>query len=522
MLKNRYKKNAKRVVEYIFMVILYIIIWTILLLKCLVHKVKKLFKLRKIFKLYAVRNIFHNLFNKHIFKNIFKWNDLFLKYLNLFKEEKDNNIEINKKLNKIPKHIYIVLKINDVIMLNKKKLLNYFLNIIIYLYELRVKYLTIYISDYFFNSLFYDDLTQYLFEHNFFMKPLIHKYNNNNNFSTYNLSDEFIITKFINPIKKLSFQNLFHKKKENCSKTYNTYDENFSLYLKFVNKESSHKKIIEIAKESSILSNGEMVNDDLIFYNKNIESTIRKIYNKDEQNFYKNEICLLQISDFFEFLKKLRKGAIFKMQYFLNILNEKIIEIFHFVKKVKYFHSKTNIGEKFEKTRDHLSIIKSDNISSKENDENSILNIVHQLFDNSIYQDNETIGIIKKLIHTNIPLYVKPLNQDIFMNNSNHFFNNTPVDVVISLRMGLFDYLLSTAINYKSKKNFHKKNFFNFLLEYLSSFFFLFNIVHPFEKNGIQPWVLSESELYEFFSYNIKSIKKAINYYSCSTQRYGY
>ncbi|SBT74931.1 conserved Plasmodium protein, unknown function [Plasmodium malariae] len=628
MTEGRHRKeNVKNPVDYMLLFISYIIIWSILFVYCFIRKIKEFYKLQIYFKLLFLRNIVQGFFNKCTITHVKKlYKNIFLSFLAFLKNENNSTILLSKQISKVPKHIYIVLKMSDIIILHKKKLMNYILNILIYLYELKVQYVTIYVADHFFNSLFYDNLTQGLCGHNFYMNRVIQSTRqvsrnitnrstctcrgfNSSNCTTANdansdrtsnscttsncancgwtsnrcstsncncpqcdahgAPDEFIITKMSCPVNNFSSQ----KGRRKFSKMYCTY-ENFSLHLKFMNKYFSHDKLINIAEHSNITSEGELIAENfLLNTNKSIENVLRKMFDLDKKEFYdKNENFLKQIWYVFYYFPKEVMGAFFcKFKYFYCLFKQKIAslfsKIFEFVKMdfsffrrliaqkfsqnkwKKILHGQTKWSNGMMDTSKHLTengsidirkeerqtadkhppaqakstyLSSSLNISSIQKNWTPNYNTHDELFESCLLQnDDKSVEIIKDFINNNIPLYVKPIYIDVFRNNFNALYNYIPVDVVISLRIGLIDYLLSTLICYKTKKNVPKKNCIKFLFEYFSSFVFLYNIIHPFEKNGIQPWVLSDAEIYEFFSYNINSVKKAIMYYSSSMQRHG-
>ncbi|SBT87401.1 conserved Plasmodium protein, unknown function [Plasmodium malariae] len=688
MTEGRHRKeHVKNPVDYMLLFISYIIIWSILFVYCFIRKIKEFYKLQIYFKLLFLRNIVQGIFNKCTITHVKKlYKNIFLSFLAFLKNENNSTILLSKHISKVPKHIYIVLKMSDIIILHKKKLMNYILNILIYLYELKVQYVTIYVADHFFNSLFYDNLTQGLCGHNFYMNRVIQSTRqvsrnitnrgtctcrgfNSSNCTTANdansdrtsnscttsncancgctsnrcstsncancsctsnrcftsncancsctsnrcftsncancsctsnrcstsncancsctsnrcstsncncpqcdahgAPDEFIITKMSCPVNNFSSQ----KGRRKFSKMYCTY-ENFSLHLKFMNKYFSHDKLINIAEHSNITSEGELIAENFLpSTNKSIENVLRKMFDLDKKEFYdKNENFLKQIWYVFYYFPKEVMGAFFcKFKYFYCLFKQKIAslfsKIFEFVKMdfsffrrliaqkfsqnkwKKILHGQTKWSNGMMDTSKHLTengsidirkeerqpadkrppsqakstyLSSSLNISSIQKNRTLNYNTHDELFESCLLQnDDKSVEIIKNFINNNIPLYVKPIYIDVFRNNFNALYNYIPVDVVISLRMGLIDYLLSTLICYKTKKNVPKKNCIKFLFEYFSSFVFLYNIIHPFEQNGIQPWVLSDAEIYEFFSYNINSVKKAIMYYSSSMQRYG-
>ncbi|SCA48614.1 conserved Plasmodium protein, unknown function [Plasmodium ovale] len=581
-------KHVKNVLEFFVLILTYVGIFSILCFYCLMKKVKDIIKCNLCFKLH-LRKSFHNFFYKCTLENgKKKCKMLFFTLMTLFKKENNKKrISLKKKMKKTPKHIYIVLKMSDIVMLNKRKLLNYILNIVICLYERKIPYVTIYVADTFFNVAFYDDLTQSLYEHNFFMNGVIKggsgdsggargSYSNRGEGCALLIPppvDEFVVTKFTCPLKDISIG----KEKRKSSKTYYTY-EKFSLHLKFTNKSNSHDKLIDIAERSNVSSEGQpMTGEKLLVCNKNVEAIIKTIFDFDRNEFYRNYNkekwfirALHRLSLFWRLVDVAKglpsplSGRLFCMLrgkfpcVFLPIyeIGEIIMLCTRWLLKGGYTYQwgrKRNkkegrekgkkTGKQKERQAEEKEYRESD-FSPKgqaegaesaegmatrkdgKGKENS-LEFLCRLFDKSTLQKDESMETMKSLIRNNIPLYVKPLYEDIFGDDFEKIFNYTPVDVVLSLRVGLKDYLLSTLICYKTQNCYYKnnfrifQNFRSYFVQYCSSFFFLYSVVHPFQKNGIQPWVLSDSELYEFYSYSVRSVKKALDYYSASMQRYG-
>ncbi|SPJ09916.1 conserved Plasmodium protein, unknown function [Plasmodium sp. DRC-Itaito] len=638
------EEKVKNVINYAILLCIYIIIWILLTLYCLFNKLKSyIIRLQLICKYIIIQNIkcsnvndlnLNNLKNKSNINFQFLKNkiyNIFYNCLSRKNEKHDNFFKIYKNINKVPKHIYIVFKISDLIILNRKKLINHIVNILIYLYEFKIEHVTIYVSDHFFNYVFYYDLFRYLYEKNFYMKCVIKEHNirnNNNNFIStndkynkknhfscnynnhvfdtnksfhcYHHTDEFVITKFslpdYSPSQDISNPELFYRKRKNKEKinsnnnnkgsykdnnsnnykdnhnnnykdnhnnnykdnhnnnykdnhnnnyntTYYTYDK-FSLHLKFLNKDKSHKCLIKIAKEKgNMLSEGVFINDMLNFSYKSIESVIEKVYELDKNynNKYADNIKNIKKESniffyVFYFLHEIKHILLLKMNclyymlsknillkglskdkirnYSYNNISRNVCYIWNILKSPFSFHSKY-----IEKEMNNKEKVKGKTNESK----NITISIINKLFNNVITQDEKCIENIKDLINKNIPMYVKPIYQDIFNHNIHTLFNSTNVDIVISLRLSLYDYLIGIFhLFYQKKYNKQKLNPFNFFMEYLSSFLFLYKVVHPFEQNGIQPWVLSNSELYEFYGYHINSLKKSILYYNRSTQRFGH
>ncbi|EWC77098.1 hypothetical protein C923_02244 [Plasmodium falciparum UGT5.1] len=329
----------------------------------------------------------------------------------------------------------------------------------------------------------------------------------------------------------------------NYHSTHFSYDK-FSLHLKFLNKDKSHKHLIKIAKEKgNMLSEGVLINDMLNFSYTNIESVIEKIYQLDKnynnkytdniKNIKKTGNILFYVFYFLQqtkhiFLLKmnclyymLSKNILLKVlskdnlrNYSYNNIYRNVYYIWNILKSPFSFHSKYIEKE----------INNKEKVIAKTNESKNItISIIHKLFNNVITQDEKCIKNIKELINKNIPMYVKPIYQDLFNHNVHTLFNPTSVDIVISLRLSLSDYLIEIFhLFYHKKYNIKKLNPFHFFMQYISSFLFLYKVVHPFEQNGIQPWVLSNSELYEFYGYHINSLKKSILYYNRSTQRCGH
>ncbi|KNG75333.1 hypothetical protein PFMG_01564 [Plasmodium falciparum IGH-CR14] len=669
---------------------------------------------------------------KYIIIQIVKCNNVNDLNLNNLKNKKKMKsmtdiFKIYKNINKVPQHIYIVFKISDLIILNSEKLINHIVNILIYLYEFKIEHVTIYVSDHFFDYIFYYDLFKYLYKKNFYMKCVIkennisnnnnnfissndkcnkknyfscnynnHIYDTNKSFQCYHHTDEFVITKFSLPQnippQENSSPELFYRKRKNKEKmnsnknkkgnykddhmnsykddhmnsykddhmnsykddhmnnykddhmnsykddhmnsykddhmnsykddhmnsykddhmnsykddhmnsykddhmnsykddhmnsykddhmnnykddhmnnykddhmnnykdnhmnsykhnhmnnyhsTHFSYDK-FSLHLKFLNKDKSHKHLIKIAKEKgNMLSEGVLINDMLNFSYTNIESVIEKIYQLDKnynnkytdniKNIKKTGNILFYVFYFLQqtkhiFLLKmnclyymLSKNILLKVlskdnlrNYSYNNIYRNVYYIWNILKSPFSFHSKYIEKE----------INNKEKVIAKTNESKNItISIIHKLFNNVITQDEKCIKNIKELINKNIPMYVKPIYQDLFNHNVHTLFNPTSVDIVISLRLSLSDYLIEIFhLFYHKKYNIKKLNPFHFFMQYISSFLFLYKVVHPFEQNGIQPWVLSNSELYEFYGYHINSLKKSILYYNRSTQRCGH
>ncbi|CDO63965.1 conserved Plasmodium protein, unknown function [Plasmodium reichenowi] len=686
------KGKVKNVINYAILLCIYIIIWILLTLYCLFNKLKSYITRLQLICKYIIIQIIKcsnvNDLNLNNLKNKSNKNFLFLKnkIYNIFynclsrKNGKHDDIfKIYKNINKVPKHIYIVFKISDLIILNSEKLINHIVNILIYLYEFKIEHVTIYVSDHFFDYIFYYDLFRYLYKKNFYMKCVIKEHNISNNynnfissndkcnkknyfscnynnhisdtnksFQCYHHTDEFVITKFSLPEnippQDNSSPELFYRKRKNKEKmnsnkdkkgnykddhmnnykdnhmnnykdnhmnnykddhmnnykddhmnsykddhmnnykddhmnnykddhmnnykddhmnnykddhmnnyqhnhmnnyhtTYFSYDK-FSLHLKFLNKDKSHKHLIKIAKEKgNMLSEGVLINDMLNFSYTNIESVIEKIYELDKNynNKYTDNIKNIKKTRniffyVFYFLQQTKHILLLKMNclyymlsknillkglskdnlrnYSYNNISRNVYYIWNILKSPFSFHSKYIEKE----------INNKEKVIGKTNESKNItISIIHKLFNNVITQDEKCIKNIKELINKNIPMYVKPIYQDIFNHNVHTLFNSTSVDIVISLRLSLSDYLIEIFhLFYHKKYNKKKLNPFHFFMQYISSFLFLYKVVHPFEQNGIQPWVLSNSELYEFYGYHINSLKKSILYYNRSTQRCGH
>ncbi|SOS78095.1 conserved Plasmodium protein, unknown function [Plasmodium sp. gorilla clade G1] len=662
------KGKVKNVINYAILLCIYIIIWILLTLYCLFNKLKSyIISLQLICKYIIIQIVkcnnvndlnLNNLKNKsnknfQFLKN--KIYNIFYNCLSRKNEKHDDIFKIYKNINKVPKHIYIVFKISDLIILNSEKLINHIINILIYLYEFKIEHVTIYVSDHFFDYIFYYDLFKYLYKKNFYMKCVIkennisnnnnnfissndkcnkknyfscnynnHIYDTNKSFQCYHHTDEFVITKFSLPQnippQENSSPELFYRKRKNKEKmnsnknkkgnykddhmnsykddhmngykddhmnnykddhmnnykddhmnnykndhmnnyknnhmnnyknnhmnnyhsTHFRYDK-FSLHLKFLNKDKSHKHLIKIAKEKgNMLSEGVLINDMLNFSYTNIESVIEKIYQLDKNynNKYTDNIKNIKKTGniffyVFYFLQQTKHIFLLKMNclyymlsknillkvlskdnlrnYSYNNLYRNVYYIWNILKSPFSFHSKYIEKE----------INNKEKVIAKTNESKNItISIIHKLFNNVITQDEKCIKNIKELINNNIPMYVKPIYQDIFNHNVHTLFNPTSVDIVISLRLSLSDYLIEIFhLFYHKKYNIKKLNPFHFFMQYISSFLFLYKVVHPFEQNGIQPWVLSNSELYEFYGYHINSLKKSILYYNRSTQRCGH
>ncbi|EWC88987.1 hypothetical protein PFNF54_02257 [Plasmodium falciparum NF54] len=601
------KGKVKNVINYAILLCIYIIIWILLTLYCLFNKLKSyIISLQLICKYIIIQIVkcnnvndlnLNNLKNKsnknfQFLKN--KIYNIFYNCLSRKNEKHDDIFKIYKNINKVPKHIYIVFKISDLIILNSEKLINHIVNILIYLYEFKIEHVTIYVSDHFFDYIFYYDLFKYLYKKNFYMKCVIkennisnnnnnfissndkcnkknyfscnynnHIYDTNKSFQCYHHTDEFVITKFSLPQnippQENSSPELFYRKRKNKEKMnsnknkkgnykddhMNSYkDDHMNSYKDDHMNNKSHKHLIKIAKEKgNMLSEGVLINDMLNFSYTNIESVIEKIYQLDKnynnkytdniKNIKKTGNILFYVFYFLQqtkhiFLLKmnclyymLSKNILLKVlskdnlrNYSYNNIYRNVYYIWNILKSPFSFHSKYIEKE----------INNKEKVIAKTNESKNItISIIHKLFNNVITQDEKCIKNIKELINKNIPMYVKPIYQDLFNHNVHTLFNPTSVDIVISLRLSLSDYLIEIFhLFYHKKYNIKKLNPFHFFMQYISSFLFLYKVVHPFEQNGIQPWVLSNSELYEFYGYHINSLKKSILYYNRSTQRCGH
>ncbi|SCM05278.1 conserved Plasmodium protein, unknown function [Plasmodium chabaudi adami] len=527
-------KNSKNIIDYIVLICLYIILWIYLYFYYLVRNIKNFIIFQLFNKLELFKKTKWLIYNFTLDSLLKKKNNFILNIVEFFKNKKDRKKLLKTEINKIPKHIYIVFKTNDIIILNETKFIKYIIDIIIYLYELQVQYLTIYIPNQIFDCTFYETLTKHLYEHNY-SNILNDKWEHNSS----KLSDskqngspkkcleklikQFVITKFIPIGKKIPFNKI---EKQESLKNHFRY-EPFSLYLKFMNKTHSHEKLIDITEKNTIISKGTLVSDNSNSFNKNIEHIIKKMFYLDHKNMHhtinktwfnhsihylfnlfivSKNILVNFLKDKFKFVKINKHLA----HFFVKIYKTVVILFCSLLK------GETSVDKK---TSNEINVF--DKLDSK-TDNNEETNFILKLFENSILDNKDIVESVKILIKNNIPLYVKPSHEDIFQDGCNELYNDVSVDVVISLRIGLIDYFVSTFKHYKATKKINKKNILNFVLEYISSFFFIYNIIHPFQKNGIQPWVLSFSELYEFFGYDVKSVHKALLYYSNSMQRYGY
>ncbi|ETB56527.1 hypothetical protein, variant [Plasmodium yoelii 17X] len=520
-------KNSKNVINYIILIFIYIILWIYLYFYYLVRNIKNfiIFQLFDKFELFKkTKWLIYNFTLDGLLK---KKDNFILNIVGFFKNRKDKKKLLKTRINKIPKHIYIVFKTNDIIILNETKFIKYIIDIIIYLYEHQVQYLTIYISNQIFNWTFYETLIKDLYEHNYFTK--VNNYSNIFNDKPQNCSEklieQFVITKFAPIGKKIPFS-----KREKYESLKNKFKyEQFSIYLKFMNKTYSHEKLIDIAEKNTVISKGVLVSDNFNSFNTNIEHIIKKVFYLDHKNMYHtinktrfinfvhNLFNLFIVSKdlLVDFLKE--KFKFFKLnkhlsQFFVRIYKTVVILFYSVLKLLK------DEMRVVKKTNNEINIFDKFDFKTEQIEET---NFILKIFENSIVDNKHLVESIKILIKNNIPLYVKPTHEDIFQDGCNELFNDVSVDIVLSLRIGLIDYFVSTFRHYKTTKQINKKNILNFVLEYFSSFFFIYNIIHPFQKNGIQPWVLSFSELYEFFGYDVKSVHKALSYYNNSMQRYG-
>ncbi|CAD2101486.1 conserved Plasmodium protein, unknown function [Plasmodium vinckei] len=530
-------KNSKNIIDYIVLICLYIILWIYLYFYYLVRNIKNfiIFQLFNKFELFKkTKWLIYNFTLDSLLK---KKNNFTLNIVEFFKNRKDRKKLLKTQINKIPKHIYIVFKTNDIIILNKTKFIKYIIDIIIYLYELQVQHLTIYIPNQIFDCTFYETLTKYLYEHNYSnvfndksehngSKSLDSKQNGNPKKYSEKLIEQFVITKFTPIGKKIPF----NKKEKQESLKKNFKYEQFSLYLKFMNKTHSHEKLIDITEKNTIISKGTLVSDNSNSFNKNIEHIIKNIFYLDHKNVHytinktwfnssvhylfnlfivSKDILVNFLKDKFKFVKLNKHLAHFFVKIYKTI-------VILFCSLLKLLKGETRAVKTI---NNEINAFDKLNFKTEKNEET---NFILKLFENSILDNKHIVESVQILIKNNIPLYVKPSHEDIFQDGCNELYNDVSVDVVISLRIGLIDYFVSTFKHYKATKKINKKNILNFVLEYISSFFFIYNIIHPFQKNGIQPWVLSFSELYEFFGYDVNSVHKALSYYNNSMQRYGY
>lgn len=520
-------KNSKNVINYIVLIFIYIILWIYLYFYYLVRNIKNfiIFQLFDKFELFKkTKWIIYNFTLDSLLKNKHKF---ILNIVGFFKNRKDKKKLLKTRINKIPKHIYIVFKTNDIIILNEKKFIKYIIDIIIYLYEHQVQYLTIYIPNQIFNCAFYETLIKDLYERNYFTE--VNNYSNIFNDNPKNCSEklieQFVITRF-DPIgKKIPFSK--REKYESFKKKFEY--EQFSIYLKFMNKTYSHEKLIDIAEKNTVISKGVSVSDNFNSFNTNIEHIIKKVFYLDHKNMHH----IINKTRFINFVHHLFNLFIVPKDLLVNFLKKKF-KFFKLNKHLSYFFVRIyktivilfysllkllkdeTMGVK--KTNNEINTFDKFDFKTEQIEET---NFILKIFENSIVDNKHLVESIKILIKNNIPLYVKPTHENIFQDGYNELFNDISVDIVLSLRIGLIDYFISTFRHYKTTKKINKKNILNFVLEYFSSFFFIYNIIHPFQKNGIQPWVLSFSELYEFFGYDVKSVHKALSYYNNSMQRYG-
>ncbi|CAA9990173.1 conserved Plasmodium protein, unknown function [Plasmodium knowlesi strain H] len=550
MIKNEHgKQNGKSAVGYLVLVLAYIFISALLSLYCMVRRAKgELQKCRPInWHLCRLKT-----FIKKTIKRILAsstWSDLkrhcadeeiFEKFFNIFKQRKWTPSDPKEGNMKTPKHIYIILKTKDVIILRgENKLSPYLVNIAVWVYEHKVAHMSIYVAECLLDSVFFDDLARGLQRRGFLMIP-----------SAGGVADVGSVADDGDDMSKpRNATNLFigHTHEFTVTKC-SPPETSHTLHLKFVNKSNAHNRLIDIAEGSNITSQGEVVTDALRhpMCNKTVDGSIRKIIDFDKKMLFEEKRKTFQRVCYvlFFLFTEVKQISITQLKRLLPSMCKKVEwGVAHIIKRSTCFvtqlgvlyspvdTSESNLWEKTQtqKTRTKISSVnctmeeveKRDDFPCKdkepEGDTKTTLALMNEFLKNSIVKDEQSIDTIKQLIENNIPLYVQPICNDIFEAS----FNDTQVDVVLSLRIGLIDYLAYTLQRYQNGNSLHKENFFSFFKDYFSSFFFLYNVIHPFNKDGIQPWVLSNAEVYEFFDYSVASVRQALAYYGNSLQRHG-
>ncbi|KJP89604.1 hypothetical protein AK88_00815 [Plasmodium fragile] len=540
MIKNAHgKQNGKNAAGYLVLVLTYLLISALLSLYCLVKRVRtELQKCRpQNWQLSRVKTLMSNTINRIL--TLCTWSDLkkhctgediLQRFANLCKrrrwtpsDPKDGNI-------KTPKHVYIVLKTSDVIILRgENKLAPYLVNIAVYLYEHKVAYVSIYVSECLLDTVFFNDLARAFHSGGFCMSA--------------SPGGVRAVADMGNDMADaLNGANQVTVAKRGPSQTSRT------LYLRFVNKSNAHNKLIEAAEGSNITSEGEVVTDALRkpVCNKSMEGLIKKIIDFDKKMLFEKKGKTFQRVCYIVFLlfTEVKHISVTKLKRVLRSLCRKvewtvtqiIKRITCFVTQLGVLYSPVGTSESnfwanipTQKMRTEFANInctmekvdRADLPGSEkepEGDSKSTLALLNEFLKNSLVKDQQSIDSIKKLIGKSIPLYVQPICKDIFEAS----FNDPQVDVVLSLRIGLSDYVSYTLTCYQNGKSIQQENFVHFLKDYFSSLFFLYNIIHPFNKDGIQPWVLSNAEVYEFFDYSVASVRQALAYYGSSLQRHGY
>ncbi|ANQ06795.1 Uncharacterized protein PCOAH_00011060 [Plasmodium coatneyi] len=534
------KQNGKNAIGYLVLVLTYVLISALLSLYCLVRWAKReLQKCRPInWQLCRIKAFIKKTIKRILtpctwsdLKRHYPGEDILQRVANLFKrrtwtpsDPKEGNI-------KTPKHIYIILKTSDVIILQQEnKLSPYLVNIAVCLYEHKVAHMSIYVAECLFDSVFFDNLANGLHRCGFLMSA-----------SAGGVGGDMADPQ--------NAANLFNKGAHEFTVVKCTPPQTpHTLHLTFVNKSNAHNKLIDAAEGSNITSEGDVVRDAHRHpvCNKTVEGLIRKILDFDKKMLFKEKgktfqrVCYVVFFLFTEVkqisvtqLKRVLPSLCKKVEW---VVTQIIKRITCFVTQFGVLYSPVGTGESnlwgntpTEKKRTKMPCVNStmekvekrDDFPSSEKepegDTKTTLALLNEFLKSSIVKDQQSIDTIKQLVENNIPLYVQPICTDIF----DASFNDTQVDVVLSLRIGLTDFLAYTLTRYQKGKSLQEENFFPFLKDYFSSLFFLYNIIHPFNKDGIQPWVLSNAEVYEFFDYSVASVRQALAYYGSSLQRHG-
>ncbi|EDL45237.1 hypothetical protein, conserved [Plasmodium vivax] len=545
-------QNGKNAVGYLILVLTYVLVSALLSLYCLVRRAKgelqrcrpiiwqlcrsKFWQLcrPKTWQLCRPNTLLKKAINR-VFTSC-KWSDRKRPYTcadilqgvaNLLKQRRWTASDAKEGSAKTPKHVYIVLKTSDVIiLLGENKLSPYLVNIAVCLYEHKVAHVSIYVADYLFDSVFFDGLTRGLHGQGFLMS------------ASPGGAHEFTVS-------KPSPQQTPH-----------------TLHLKFANKANAHNKLIDAAEGSNITSEGGVLTGARCHpvCNKTVEGLIKAILDFSKRSFLAEKGKTLQCVCYVVFLllTEVKQMSITHLKRVLPSLHKKV-EWFatHIVECAHHFFTplgglyspvgtgqsslwgntpSQEKGENMPRVNCAVEEVQRDNLHGSEKkepkgDTKITLVLLNEIFKNSIVKDQQAIDTLKQLVQNNIPLYVQPVCNDIFGAS----FKGTQVDVVLSLRMGLADYLAYALARYRNGGGFPQnpslehlphgnpppEHLLHFLKDYLSSLFFLYNIIHPFEKDGIQPWVLSSAEVYEFFDYGVASVRQALAYYARSLQRHG-
>ncbi|EUD67022.1 hypothetical protein C922_02606 [Plasmodium inui San Antonio 1] len=559
MIKSgRGKQNGKNAARYLILVLTYVLISVLLSLYFLVRRAKEeLQKCRPInWHLCRLKTLIKKGINR-IYTSC-KWSDrkihctgehILQRVANFFKRRRSTTSHPKERTVKTPKHVYIVLKKRDVIILQReKKLSTYLVNIAVCLYEHKVAHVSIYVAECLFDSVFFDELAGGLQRCGFLMSPseggvrAIGCIGGDGDNSSNSRGGDDVADR------------------RNGANLFNGGVHQFTvarcgppqtpptLHLKFVNKSDAHNKLIDAAEGRNITSEGQVVTDAVRhpMYNKTVEELIKKIVDFDKKRLFEEKgktfqwVCYV----FFVFFTQVKEISVMQLKRVLPSLCKKVkCVVTQIRKRVTCFvtqlgglyspvgESESNLSANTptQKTRTKFSIlnstleeVKRDDFPGSqeqpEGDTETALSLMNHFLTNSAVKDQQSINTIKQLIEKSIPLYVQPICNDIFEAS----FNDTQVDVVLSLRIGLTDYLAYTLTRYQNGESVQKENLLHFLKDYLSSLFFLYDVIHPFNKDGIQPWVLSNAEVYEFFDYSDASVRQALAYYGRSLQRHGF